>query len=114
MGAGAGGEKGGGSGFWGGATWIRARPSAGRPPKKKMPSAAATRRRPAKTSVLQRFIDELLEGPLDTLAFRRRLLKQREEHVLLGVDQHIAAAGAVPDKKSFAELQDSAPGNDVK
>ena len=34
------------------------------------------------------------------LAFRRRLLKQHEEHVLLGVDHHIAAAGAVPDKKA--------------
>ena len=45
-------------------------------------------------------MDELLEGPLDTLAFRRRLLKQHEEHVLLGVDHHMAAAGAIPDKKA--------------
>jgi len=44
-------------------------------------------------------MDDLLEGPLDTMAFRRRLLKQHEEHVLLGVDHHIAAAGAFLTKK---------------
>src|SRR5258706_9849929 len=59
-------------------------------------SAAAKPRRRAKPSVLHRFIDELLEGPLDALAFRRRLLKQHEEHVLLAVNHHIAAACAVP------------------
>src|SRR5258707_15642118 len=64
-------------------------------------SAAAKPRRRAKPSVLHRFIDELLERALDALAFRRRLLKQHEEHVLLAVDHHIAAAGAVPFQ--FAE-----------
>src|SRR5258705_8511027 len=59
-------------------------------------SAAAKPRRRAKPSVLHRFIDELLEGPLDALAFRRRLLKQHEKHVLLAVNHHIAAACPVP------------------
>src|SRR6266550_6008961 len=59
-------------------------------------SVAAKLRRRAKPLVLHSFIDELLEGPLDALAFRRRLLKQHEEHVLLAVDHQIAAAGAVP------------------
>src|SRR5260221_11195394 len=59
-------------------------------------SAAAKPRRRAKPSVLHRFIDELLEGPLDALAFRRRLLKHHEENVLLAIDHHIAAAGTVP------------------
>src|SRR5258707_5701802 len=81
--------------------WYAPSSGCGGPRIEKIASAAATRRRPAKTSVLQRFIDELLEGPLDTLAFRRRLFKQHEEHVLLEVDHHhIAAAGAVPDKKA--------------
>src|SRR5258708_4562045 len=92
-------EKVGASGAWDGGTWDSARTSCGQPPIKKIASAAATRRRPAKTSVLQRFIDELLEGPLDTLAFRRRLLKQHEEHAPLAVDHHMAAAGVVPVKK---------------
>src|SRR5438105_4211022 len=50
----------------------------------------------AKSSCLQRFIDQLLESPLNALAFRRRLLEQHEEYVLLAVDHEIAAAGAVP------------------
>src|ERR1700744_223719 len=52
--------------------------------------------------VLQRLIDQLLQRRLDLLAFRRGLLQQHEEHVLLRVDHEAAAAGAVPFQ--FAEL----------
>lgn len=73
------------------------RSSYGQPVTSKAASAATIkRRRPAACLVFHRFIDQLLEGPLDALAFRRRLLKQHEEHVLLAVDHHAAAGGAVP------------------
>jgi len=41
---------------------------------------------------------ELLEGPLDMLAFRRHLLKQHEEHVLLGVDHQQPLAPSLTKK----------------
>src|ERR1700694_2471783 len=64
-------------------------------------SAAATRHRRVKLSILHRFIDQLLYCLLDRLALRRRLLQQHEKHVLLAVDHEITAAGAVPFQ--FAE-----------
>src|ERR1700712_229186 len=54
-----------------------------------------------KTSILHRLIDQLLQRRLDALALRGRLFHQDEEHVLLAVDDEIAAAGAVPFQ--FAE-----------
>src|SRR6266852_7777888 len=59
-------------------------------------SAAATKTRRAKPSILHRFIDQLLYGLLNALALRGRLLQQHEKHVLLAVDHKIAAAGAIP------------------
>src|SRR4051812_31636172 len=58
-------------------------------------AAAATKPRQG-TSVLHGFIDQLLERALNALAFAGRLLQQHEQHFLLAVDHHIAAAGAVP------------------
>src|SRR3954451_19078749 len=55
----------------------------------------------AKPSVLHRFIDQLLQRRLDALALRGGLLHQDDEHVLLAVDDEIAAGGAVPFQ--FAE-----------
>src|SRR5437764_14025861 len=63
--------------------------------------AAATQSLNAAPSVLHGFIDQLLDGLLDALPLRRRLLQQHEEHILLAVDHEIAAAGAVPFE--FAE-----------
>src|SRR5262245_35692328 len=71
------------------------------PAARRMASAARTRWRLATPLVLHRFIDKLLQGPLDALTFRRRLLQDHEEHLLLAVDHHVAAAGAVPFQ--FAE-----------
>src|SRR5436305_5892333 len=53
-----------------------------------------TERKPS--SILQGFIDQLLQRRLDALALRGGLLHQDEEHVLLAVDHEVAAAGAVP------------------
>src|SRR5262249_33600863 len=64
-------------------------------------SAAAARRRRAAFLVCQRFINQQLEGALDALTFRGRLLQQYKHHLLLAVDHHVAAAGAVPFQ--FAE-----------
>src|SRR5438270_2252168 len=63
--------------------------------------AAATQSLNAAPSVLHGFIDQLLDGLLDALPLRGRLLQQHEKHVLLAVDHEIAAAGAVPFE--FAE-----------
>src|SRR5438067_6975635 len=63
--------------------------------------AAATQSLNAAPSVLHGFIDQLLDGLLDALPLRRRLLQQHEKHVLLAVDHEITAAGAVPFE--FAE-----------
>src|SRR5258706_2976326 len=52
-------------------------------------------------SVLQRFIHQLLYFALDPLPFRGSLLQQDEQHVLPGIDDEVAAAGAVPFQ--FAE-----------
>src|SRR5215467_5201142 len=59
-------------------------------------SANAGHRAGASPSILHGFIDQLLHRRLDDLTLRRRLLQQHEEQVLLAVDHHIAAAGAVP------------------
>src|SRR5438132_13198667 len=59
-------------------------------------SAIATRRQIAEASILQRFIDQLLDFALDPLPFRWRLLQQQEKHILPGIDDEVAAAGAVP------------------
>src|SRR5690242_2456362 len=59
-------------------------------------SASTASLRDAARSVLHGFIDQLLQRPLDALAFARSLLQQHEEHVLLAVDHEVAAAGAVP------------------
>src|SRR5689334_21154745 len=63
-----------------------ARTSCSHPPARKMASATTARQRPAAPLVLQRFIDYLLQRPLDALAFRRRLLQHHEEQILLAVD----------------------------
>src|SRR5438045_8656154 len=63
--------------------------------------AAATQSLNAAPSVLHGFIDRLLDGLLDAVPLRRRLLQQHEEHILLAVDHEIAAAGAGPFE--FAE-----------
>src|SRR5215831_7617681 len=70
-----------------------ARSSIDQPTTRKIANAAAVRQRSAVISVCHRFIDEQLEGPLDALAFRRRLLQKHVERLLLAY--HIAAAGAV-------------------
>src|ERR1700737_4826638 len=59
-------------------------------------SAAATQRPHAEPSVLQRFINQLLYFALDSLPLGRSLLQQDEKHILLAIDDKIAAAGAVP------------------
>src|SRR5262245_45157208 len=68
-----------------------ARSSLAQPAARKMASAAAARQRRALLSVRQRFIDQQLERALDALTFRRRLLQQHEEHLLLLIDHHVAA-----------------------
>src|SRR4030081_2312191 len=52
-------------------------------------------------SILHRLIDQPLQRRLDALALRGGLLHEDEEHVLLAVDDEIAAGGAVPFQ--FAE-----------
>src|SRR5450759_843605 len=59
-------------------------------------SAAATARRHMNPSVFHCFINELLQGALNALAFCGRLLQQHEKHVLLAVDHEIAPTGTVP------------------
>src|SRR3982074_1559580 len=59
-------------------------------------SAAATRHRRVKLSILHRFIDQLLYCLLDRLALPGRLLQQHKKHILLAVDHEIAATGAIP------------------
>src|SRR5581483_9587315 len=59
-------------------------------------SSPATERRRLNVSLLHRLIDQQLHSPLDALTLARRLLHQHEEHVLLGIDDEIAAARAVP------------------
>src|SRR5882672_9079680 len=81
--------------------WDSARSSYGQPVTRTSASAATIRRRPAARLVLQRFIDQLLQRPLDALALRRRLLQHHKEHVLLAVDHQIADGGAIPFQ--FAE-----------
>src|SRR5690348_688836 len=73
-----------------------ARGSCAQPAARANESAAAARQRPAALLVRQRFINQQLEGALDTLTFRWRLLQQYKHHLLLAVDHHVAAAGAVP------------------
>src|SRR5262245_8529284 len=73
-----------------------ARSSPAQPAARENTSAATARQRTAIFSVRQRFIDEQLERALDALTLRRRLLQQHEEHLLLGINHHVAAAGAVP------------------
>jgi hypothetical protein len=52
-------------------------------------------------------MDELLEGPLDVLAFRRRLLQQHEERLLAVDYYHIAAAGANSQRCGASDLLSS-------
>src|SRR3982074_1447240 len=59
-------------------------------------SAAATRHRRVKLSILHRFIDQLLYCLWDRLSLPGRLLQQHKKHILLAVDHEIAATGAVP------------------
>src|SRR5439155_10820407 len=84
-------EKVGAFGAFGSARTSRSHPAA-----RRMASAATIRARPAAPLVLQRLIDHLLQRPLDALALCRRLLQHHKEHVLLAVDHHVAAGGAVP------------------
>jgi hypothetical protein len=56
------------------------------PTTRKIANAAAAGQRSAVFSVCHRFMDERLEAPLDALAFRRRLLQQHEERLLLAVE----------------------------
>src|ERR1700741_2114943 len=65
-------------------------------------NAAAARQRSAVFSICHRFMDEQLGGPRDALAFRRRLLHQHEEHLLLAVVPHCSVPGEMEKIKPGA------------
>src|SRR6185437_14277181 len=70
-------------------------PSAARLASEKISSAMKTRRLNG-PSLLQRFIDQFLERLLNALTLGRCHLHQQKRHLLLGIDDEIRAARAVP------------------